>query len=117
MFAPLADVGLIVVDEEHDASYKHEGDPRYDARRVAERRARLAGAVLVAGSATPRPESVHALRRLRLPQRVDGAALPPVEIVDMRERPAARCTRARTRRSPTRARRSCCSTGAAGRTS
>jgi primosomal protein N' (replication factor Y) len=49
------------------------------------RRARVAGAVLVAGSATPRPESVHALPRLRLPSRVDGQALPPVEIVDMRE--------------------------------
>ncbi|MEA2226495.1 MAG: hypothetical protein QOF04_125, partial [Solirubrobacteraceae bacterium] len=84
VFAPLDDVGLIVVDEEHDSSYKHEGDPRYDARRVAERRAEAAGAVLVAGSATPRPESVHALRRVRLPERVDGQALPPVEIVDMR---------------------------------
>jgi primosomal protein N' (replication factor Y) len=85
VFAPLSDVGLIVVDEEHDSSYKHEGDPRYDARRVAFRRARVAGAVLVAGSATPRPESVHALRRLRLPARVDGQSLPPVEVVDMRE--------------------------------
>jgi primosomal protein N' (replication factor Y) (superfamily II helicase) len=86
VLAPLRDVGLIIVDEEHDASYKqHEGDPRYDARRVAERRAQDAGAVLVAGSATPRPESVHALKRLRLPARVDGARLPPVEVVDMRE--------------------------------
>jgi primosomal protein N' (replication factor Y) (superfamily II helicase) len=85
VFAPLADVGLIVVDEEHDSSYKHEGDPRYDARRVAERRARLSGAVLVAGSATPRPESVHALPRLRLPARVDARALPPIEVVDMRD--------------------------------
>src|SRR4051794_20717370 len=85
VFAPLSDVGLIVVDEEHDSSYKHEGDPRYDARRVASRRARPAGAVLVAGSATPRPESVHALQRVRLPARVDGQSLPPVQIVDMRE--------------------------------
>jgi primosomal protein N' (replication factor Y) len=85
VFAPVRELGLIVVDEEHDASYKHEGDPRYDARRVAERRAERAGAVLVAGSATPRPESVHALRRLRLPERVDGARLPPVEVVDMRD--------------------------------
>jgi primosomal protein N' (replication factor Y) len=86
ILAPLRDLGLVIVDEEHDASYKqHEGDPRYDARRVAERRARDAGAVLVAGSATPRPESVHALRRIRLPARVDGARLPPVEVVDMRE--------------------------------
>jgi primosomal protein N' (replication factor Y) len=85
VFAPLADLGLIVVDEEHDASYKHEGDPRYDARHVAARRARQAGAVLLAGTATPRPESVRALRRLRLPARVDGQALPPVEVVDMRD--------------------------------
>ncbi|HKE80443.1 MAG TPA: primosomal protein N', partial [Solirubrobacteraceae bacterium] len=85
VFAPVRDLGLVVVDEEHDASYKHEGDPRYDARRIAERRAAIAGAVLVAGSATPRPESVHALRRLRLPARVDGARLPLVEVVDMRE--------------------------------
>jgi primosomal protein N' (replication factor Y) (superfamily II helicase) len=86
VLAPLRDLGLIIVDEEHDASYKqHEGDPRYDARRVAERRAQEAGAVLVAGSATPRPESIHALRRVRLPARVDGARLPAVEVVDMRE--------------------------------
>jgi primosomal protein N' (replication factor Y) len=95
VLAPLPDLGLVIVDEEHDASYKqHEGDPRYDARRVAARRAREAGAVLVAGSATPRPESVHALRRLRLSARVDGARLPPVEVVDMRE--AARALHPRT---------------------
>ncbi len=82
VFAPLTDIGLVIVDEEHDPSYKNEGDPRYDARRVAERRARTG--VLVAGSATPRPESMHALRRLRLPARVDGAPLPPVALVDMR---------------------------------
>jgi primosomal protein N' (replication factor Y) (superfamily II helicase) len=85
VFAPIERLGLLVVDEEHDSSYKHEGDPRYDARRVAERRAEMAGAVLLAGSATPRPESVHALRRVRLPRRVDGRHLPPVEVVDMRE--------------------------------
>lgn len=84
VFAPLPDVGLIVIDEEHDASYKHEGDPRYDARGVAWRRAEERGAVLVAGSATPRPESVASLRRLRLPARVDGRPLPPVEVLDMR---------------------------------
>jgi primosomal protein N' (replication factor Y) (superfamily II helicase) len=84
-FAPIERVGLIVVDEEHDASYKNEGDPRYDARHVAAWRARQAGALLLAGSATPRPESVHALRRIRLPQRVDGQRLPAVQIVDMRD--------------------------------
>ncbi|HEV7807993.1 MAG TPA: primosomal protein N' [Solirubrobacteraceae bacterium] len=85
VFAPIERLGLIVLDEEHDASYKHEGDPRYDARDVAARRARESGALLLAGSATPRPESVHRLRRVRLPARVDGRPLPPVEIVDMRQ--------------------------------
>ena len=89
VFAPIADIGLVVLDEEHDSSYKHEGDPRYDARHVAARRARDAGALLVAGSATPRPESIHALRRVRLPARVDGRPLPPVQVVDMRGRDGA----------------------------
>jgi primosomal protein N' (replication factor Y) len=83
VFAPVRDLGLIVIDEEHDGSYKQEGDPRYDARRVAERRAEQAGAVLVAGSATPRPESRLHLTRLVMPERVDGRALPPVEVVGM----------------------------------
>ena len=85
VFAPLPDVGLVIVDEEHEPAYKHEGDPRYDARRVAARRATDAGAVLLSGSATPRPESVQALRRLRIDRRVDGRAMPRVEILDMRD--------------------------------
>ena len=85
VFAPVADLGLVVVDEEHDSSYKHEGDPRYDAREVARFRARQAGAVLVAGSATPRPESFHRLKRIELRERVDGQGMPPVEVVDMRQ--------------------------------
>ena len=85
VFAPLDRIGLVIVDEEHDSSYKHEGDPRYDARAVAAQRARLSGAVLVAGTATPRPESFLAMRRLRMTGRVDGAKLPAVEMVDMRE--------------------------------
>jgi primosomal protein N' (replication factor Y) len=84
VFAPVADLGLIVIDEEHDSSYKQEGDPRYDAREVARRRAADAGAVLLSGTATPRPESWHELERLELPSRVDGRPMPPVEIVDMR---------------------------------
>jgi len=84
VFAPLPRLGLIVIDEEHDPSYKHEADPRYDARRVAAKRAELAGAVLLHGSATPRAESYATLRRLRLRRRVDGAPLPAVEVVDMR---------------------------------
>ncbi len=85
VFAPIEELGLIVVDEEHDASYKHEGDPRYDAREVAAKRAALQGALLLLGSATPRPESHHALERVRLSRRVDGRPLPPVELLDMRE--------------------------------
>ncbi len=84
VFAPVADLGLVVVDEEHDASYKHEGDPRYDARTVAAERARRAGATLVAGTATPRPETWHRLPHLRLPDRVDSRSLPPVRVLDMR---------------------------------
>jgi primosomal protein N' (replication factor Y) (superfamily II helicase) len=82
VFAPLERPALVIVDEEHDPSYKHEGDPRYDARLLAEQRA--AGGLLVCGSATPRCESAHRLRRVRLPERVDGRPLPPVEIIDMR---------------------------------
>jgi primosomal protein N' (replication factor Y) len=85
VFAPIERLGLIVVDEEHDPSYKHEGDPRYDARLVAAQR----GALVVAGSATPRPESFATLRRVVLPARVDGQRLPPVQVVDMREQRAA----------------------------
>jgi primosomal protein N' (replication factor Y) len=85
VFAPLADVGLIVVDEEHDSSYKQEGDPRYDARAVARHRATEGEAVYLAGSATPRPESWAELDRLELPERIDGRPLPPVEVLDMRE--------------------------------
>jgi len=84
VFAPVRDLGLIVIDEEHDASYKQEGDPCYDARTVARRRAADSGAVLVAGTATPRPETWLELPRLELPRRVDGLRMPPVELVDMR---------------------------------
>ena len=86
VFAPIDGLGLVIVDEEHDASYKQEGDPKYDAREVARRRAAEAGAALVLGTATPRPESWSSLERLELPNRVDGRAMPAVEIVDMRER-------------------------------
>jgi primosomal protein N' (replication factor Y) len=84
VFAPVRDLGLVVVDEEHDSSYKHEGDPRYDARHVAAERARRAGATLVVGSATPRPETWSGLPHRRLPNRVDARPLPPVRVLDMR---------------------------------
>ena len=81
VFAPLAGLGLIVVDEEHDGSYKQEGDPRYDARVVAERRASQEGALVLAGSATPRPETLLGYERIALSDRVDRRRLPPVEVV------------------------------------
>jgi primosomal protein N' (replication factor Y) (superfamily II helicase) len=86
VFAPIAGLGLIVVDEEHDGSYKQESDPRYDAREVARRRAGEVGAALVLGSATPRPESWLELERIELRERVDGRSLPEVEVLDMRGR-------------------------------
>jgi len=83
VFAPIRGLGLIVVDEEHDSSYKQDSDPRYDARTVAAKRAALEGAIAVYGSATPRPESWAALERLELGGRI-GASLPPVRVVDLR---------------------------------
>ncbi|HQF53234.1 MAG TPA: primosomal protein N' [Thermoleophilia bacterium] len=85
VFAPLADLGLIVVDEEHDTSYKQESEPAYDARTVARWRAAADGAVVILGSATP---SVEAYDRVALHadlrQRVDGTRPPALEVVDMR---------------------------------
>ncbi|MEV4419112.1 primosomal protein N' [Patulibacter sp. NPDC049589] len=84
VFAPVSDLGLVIVDEEHDPAYKHDGDPRYDARRVAAWRASDAGAVLLVGSATPRPESWASLRRIGLPRRADGGEMPHVRLIDVR---------------------------------
>ena len=89
LFAPLADLGVVVVDEEHDGSYKQSEAPRYHARDLAVMRARAHGAVCVLGSATPSLESRHNVlagkfRRLLLPERVGGAALPSVRVVDLR---------------------------------
>jgi primosomal protein N' (replication factor Y) len=83
VFAPVLVLGVVCVDEEHDASYKQESDPRYDARTVAAKRASLEGAVAVFGSATPRPESWQALERLELGGRI-AAPLPSVRVVDLR---------------------------------
>jgi primosomal protein N' (replication factor Y) (superfamily II helicase) len=83
VFAPLERVGVICIDEEHDQAYKQESDPRYDARTVAAKRAKLEGAVAIFGSATPRPESWERLERLELGGRLAGP-LPPVRVVDLR---------------------------------
>ncbi|HVS84356.1 MAG TPA: primosomal protein N', partial [Gaiellaceae bacterium] len=83
VFAPVPRLGVICVDEEHDASYKQESDPRYDARTVAAKRASLEGAVAIFGSATPRPESWQALERLELGTRLN-APMPTVRVLDLR---------------------------------
>ena len=90
LFIPAADLGLIIVDEEHEFTYKQEESPRYHVRDTALQRARLANAAVIFGSATPALETYHAAAAgrhtlLELPQRIDGAALPAVEVVDMRE--------------------------------
>jgi len=88
LFAPLEDLGVIVIDEEHDGAYKNEEGFRYHARRLATRRARRAGCPLVLGSATPALETRYAaergeIRRLSLPRRIAGRPLPAVQIVDL----------------------------------
>ncbi|MFM8301787.1 MAG: primosomal protein N' [Gemmatimonadota bacterium] len=90
IFAPLSDLGAIIVDEEHEASYKQAEAPRYHAREVALIRAREAGARCVLGSATPSLESWRnaqegRLSLLSLPARVGGGALPAVRVVDLRQ--------------------------------
>lgn len=93
VFAPVAHIGAIVVDEEHDGSYKQSESPRYHARDVAVVRAARNGALCVLGSATPSLESWLNARSgkyalLELPDRVGGGMLPDVRVVDLRLRPA-----------------------------
>jgi primosomal protein N' (replication factor Y) (superfamily II helicase) len=91
VFAPVLDLGIIVVDEEHEASYKNGETPRYNTRDVAAVRARLEGARLVLGSATPSLESFvqteAKLTMLRLPERVGAIPMPSVEVIDLRHEP------------------------------
>ncbi|MBU4311560.1 MAG: primosomal protein N' [Candidatus Omnitrophica bacterium] len=90
IFAPLKNLGLVVVDEEHETSYKQMDVPRYNARDVAIKRAELSNAVVILGSATPSLESFYAARKGRytlveLPERIDARLLPEVNIIDMRD--------------------------------
>ena len=118
IFAPLPDLGAIIVDEEHEGSYKQSDAPRYHARDVAIMRARREGALCLLGSATPSLESWSnqaggKFELLRLPERATGGQLPPVRVVDLREpsstaaasprnggRPARPATTGRTVLSP-----------------
>lgn len=95
VFAPFDRLGLIIMDEEHESSYKQEETPKYHARDVAIHRASLTGAAVILGSATPSLESYHAARSqaqddfaphlLEMPSRALGNQLPAVQVVDMRE--------------------------------
>ncbi|MCD8074103.1 MAG: primosomal protein N' [Lachnospiraceae bacterium] len=89
LFTPFESLGLIIIDEEHEPSYKSETTPRYDAREVARKRAALEGAILVLGSATPSLESYYAAKHgkstlLTMNHRPTGGQLADVTIVDMR---------------------------------
>ncbi len=90
LFAPVRNLGLIIVDEEHETTYKQDEAPRYNARDVAVVRARLEKAVVVLGTATPSLESAHnclvgKYAKLSLPKRVDDQVLPLMQVVDMRQ--------------------------------
>lgn len=89
VFAPLPDLGLVIVDEEHENSYKQENPPRYHGRDVAVLRAAFEGSAILLGSATPSLESWHNTQLgkyelLRLDERADGQSMPLVRVVDMR---------------------------------
>ena len=90
VFAPVQNLGLVVIDEEHDQSYKQQETPRYNGRDVAIVRAREAGAVVVLGSATPSLESRYNAERgkytlIKLPERIEQRPMPDVEVIDMRQ--------------------------------
>ena len=99
LFAPLYNVGLIIIDEEHEGSYKQGSAPRYHARELAARLARERGCALVLGSATPSVESLYRCKqgewegvrwtRVAMPERPGGATLPTVTVVDMTQQPSS----------------------------
>jgi len=89
IFSPMADLGLIIIDEEHETTYKQDDVPRYHARDVAEARGRISNCPLILGSATPSLESYYKAERgeytlIKLTKRIDERLLPKVKIVDMR---------------------------------
>lgn len=90
VFAPVPDLGLIVLDEEHDGSYKQDTAPRYHARDAAQFRASQTGATVVLGSATPSLESFYRAQKgeyglIELSERISSRPLPPVSVIDLRE--------------------------------
>lgn len=90
VFAPLSNIGVIIVDEEHETSYKSENTPKYDAIEIAQKRAEIQGSLLILGSATPSVTSSYRAQmgeyeKIRLTKRYNETPLPYVEIVDMRE--------------------------------
>ncbi|MCF8216240.1 MAG: primosomal protein N' [Chlorobium sp.] len=94
IFAPIENVGAIIVDEEHDGAYKQDRNPRYHARDTAVMRAMHEKALCVLGSATPSFESFNNARTgkyrlISLPERIDGAAMPSITMISMREAPKA----------------------------
>lgn len=89
IFAPFRELGIIILDEEHEPSYRQEENPRYHTRVVAQLRQKTAGCLLLLGSATPSLETYYAsetgrCQRIELTQRIESRALPPVRVVDMR---------------------------------
>lgn len=90
LFTPFSNLGLIIIDEEHENSYKSESVPRYHAREVAIEYARMSDAIVVLGSATPSVDSFYkaktgVYRLLELDKRVDDRPLPKCEVVDLRQ--------------------------------
>lgn len=90
VFLPFKDLGIIIIDEEHENSYKSDSNPKYDAREIAEYRSKLEGCRVVLGTATPSIESyykaeVGEIELLKMEKRIDGAFMPNIQIIDMRE--------------------------------
>ena len=90
IFAPFSDLGVIIIDEEHDSSYKSSMNPKYDTIQVAQKRCEIEGGILLLGSATPSMETYYKatqgeIELLTLPDRANKKELPPMDVVDMKE--------------------------------